>query len=193
MNWKEKAKEVGDWLRRKESEQAIEEKTRKDEAERLLKEEEQTIAKFGPLIKKVCEEFACEIGGKLVHYSPSKFEIVDPHCPLRPGEKIPEKELFEGGYIAVQIISTFVPVGYILVDTMFCTDSLFAKCKHKRTHETLAGYCCYTTGNEYSGFFQAAYRIPLHDLNEDRLATVLEEFCKDAMNPKATVHTYGSP
>ena len=176
MNWKERAKSLGDWSERERSAEQARRAVEKEEAARSIEERKQAISAYMPRVREVCEEFACEIGVEAQVHMETAFPYVSICAPMiEPLIKGSIKVTVTGGPIRD-------PSSRILVTTACCTDWLFEKCRDKDSQKTLRGYCLHgwrTTG--YIPVSEASYVIPLCDFTEDELAAVLEEFCRHGM------------
>jgi len=181
MSWKERAKDLGDWVEGRATAEEERRAAEHEKWERVRKEAEQAVSEYGPRVRDVCEEFARELGARLevpdIGSHQVEFRI-----------EVRGSLVLQSGHIDVSVRRgpNSDPSPRVMVKTWVCTDSLAEKClRGKSSEEVSQGYCFFLKEIEYSKVREAAYVMPVHGFTEDKLAAVLEEFCKHGFDLKA--------
>ena len=180
MSWKERVKNLGEWSEREGLAGEARRAAAQEERDRSEKERKQAISEYMPRVREVCEEFARAIGVKtevrVETYNPYDIPYVDVFAP--------EREPFTKGSIRVTIFGGPIsdPGSQVRVETKLCTDWLFEKCRNQDISKASQGYGLRGVVTENrERYSSACYVIPLCDFTEDKLAAVLEEFCRHGM------------
>ena len=197
MDWKEIAKRLKPWVKQQESKQAIKEREYKKKIEHHQKECKRIVTMLAPQVKKVCKEFARSIGG----WFSKDNRLASVFSNYGYGRYYLPSHMFgihKSGHGSVVVRIYFLndyhsdPDFYVMANIANCTDSLFVKCEEAGfVSQIQIGYCIMkeSTSSGYgklpSEYYVAAYKIPYDGFTVEKLATVLEEFCKDIISPEA--------
>ena len=194
MDWKEIAKRLKPWVIQQESKQAIKEREYKKKIEHHQKECKRVVTMLAPQVKKVCKEFARSIGGSFSKHN----RLASAFSNYGHGQYYLTSHMFgihKSGHGSVVVSIYFLndyhsdPDFYVMAKIADCTDSLFVKCEEAGfVSQIQTGYCIMKENAPSSDeYYVAAYKIPYASFTVEKLATVLEEFCKDIMSPEATM------
>lgn len=194
MDWKEIAKRLKPWVKQQEYKQEIKEIEYKKKIEHHQKECKRIVTMLAPQVKKVCKEFARNIGGSFSKDN----QLASAFSNHGPGRYYLKSHMFgihKSGHGSVVVSIYFLndyhsdPDFYVMANIADCTDSLFLKCEEAGfVSQIQTGYCIMKEKDSSSDeYYVAAYKIPYASFAVEKLATVLEEFCKDIMSPEATM------